>query len=72
MFGVSQKLHDIHDFIFNGLIATTITLSSLNPLINALVSSAVITLMIAHYISVRMTSTRISYIRSMLVLMTFF
>ena len=48
MFGVRQKLHGIHDFLVNDLIATIITLSSLNLPINALVSSAVITLMIVH------------------------
>jgi len=48
MFRVSQKLYDPHNIIFDDLIATTITLSSLNLLINALVSSAVITLTIAH------------------------
>ena len=49
MFRVSQKLYDPHSVIFDDLIlATTIMLSSLNLLINALVSSAVITLTIAH------------------------
>ena len=45
---VSQKLYDPYNVVFDDLIATTITLSSLNLLINALVSSAVITLTIAH------------------------
>ena len=45
---VSQKLYDPYNVVFDDLIATTITLSSLNLLINALVSSAVIALTTAH------------------------